>query len=102
VNFFSLEIPERQWLVDHFFLEAVWGIFDDAVSRAREMVRTGVYNMETLGQRESDLQPYSLGVRDPQGNLEYWCVRVDRGVERIERGREEVLCGKARGAGMRG
>jgi hypothetical protein len=79
INKFPCSRAERHWLLDHFFCEAIRGIFAGALLRAREMVRSGAYQMEILAQSESDTRPYSLGIFNPQGGLEFWSLRLGEG-----------------------
>jgi len=96
---------EHQWLLDHFFVEAIRCVFAEAVSRAREMVRSGAYHMESLTPSESYTRPYSLGIFDPQGRLEFWSLRLGVGKKGANMDREVSLSGADSGvrrAGIRG
>ena len=68
--------PERRWLLDHLFLEAMRGLFAEAVFRADKMVRSGVYFLESLSPLESDRKPYSLGIFGRKARLEFWSFQV--------------------------
>jgi hypothetical protein len=88
INHFPCSKTERQWLLDHFFCEALRGVFAEALFRAREMVRNGTYQMENLAPSESDARPYSVGIFDPLGGLEFWSLRLREGTSRADMDRE--------------
>ncbi|HUV68174.1 MAG TPA: hypothetical protein VMW15_00835 [Terracidiphilus sp.] len=98
INRFPCSRAERQWLLDHFFCEAIRGIFAEALLRAREMVRSGAYQMEILAPSESETRPYSLGIFDPQERLEFWSLRLGKGTKGANRDSEV----RASGAGKAG
>jgi predicted RNA-binding Zn-ribbon protein involved in translation (DUF1610 family) len=105
INRFPCSRAERHWLLDHFFCEAIRGIFAEALFRAREMVRSGVYQMEILAPSESYTRPYSLGIFDPRGRLEFWSLRLGEGRKGANMDREVIASGAesgARKAGVRG
>jgi hypothetical protein len=66
---------QTRWLRDHFFVEAMRGVFDEGLARARVMVSTGKYFLENLSQPTHDTQPCSLGIFDRKGRLEFWSLR---------------------------
>jgi hypothetical protein len=90
INRFPCSEAERQWLLDHFFCEAIRGVFAEAALRTHEMVRSGACHVESLSPSESDTRPYSLGIFDPQGRLEFWSLRLREGQERAGVDREEI------------
>jgi len=105
INFFPCSRAERHWLLDHFFCEAIRDIFAEALFRARKMVHSGAYQMENLAPSESDTRPYSLGIFDPQGRLEFWSLRLGEGKKGANMDREVSPSGSdsgARRAGIRG
>jgi hypothetical protein len=101
-NRFPCSRAERHWLLDHFFCEAIRGIFAEALLRAREMVRSGAYEMEILAPSESETRPYSLGIFDPQERLEFWSLRLGEGSKGANIGREVSPSGSGSGTGKGG
>jgi hypothetical protein len=67
---------EEQWIEDHLVFEGLRSLFEDAVCRAREMVRTGYYFLVDLSHFQKVYFPYCLGKRDSQGRLELWSLRL--------------------------
>jgi len=65
---------ERDWLFDHFVMEGLRGLFEEATSRAREMAKTGCYFLVDLSQWESRALPYTLGKFNAKSELEFWSV----------------------------
>jgi hypothetical protein len=71
---FHCSEAERDWLFDHFVMEGLRGLFEEATSRAREMARTGCYYLVDLSQWESRALPYTLGKFNAKNELEFWSV----------------------------
>ncbi|WP_433972829.1 hypothetical protein [Tunturiibacter lichenicola] len=68
---------EVRWLMDHFFIEAIRGVFAEGFFRAGAMVRSGKYFLENLSQAARHTQPYSVGTFDRNGRLGFWSLRLN-------------------------
>jgi hypothetical protein len=68
---------EVRWLMDHFFIEAIRGVFAEGIFRAGAMVRSGKYFLENLSQAAHHTQPYSVGIFDRDRRLGFWSLRLN-------------------------
>jgi hypothetical protein len=72
---------EQDWLLDHFVLDGIRGLFQEAVCRAREMIETGFGLFVDLKMCSSDAFPRSLGILGAGGRLEFWTIKPAEDVE---------------------
>jgi hypothetical protein len=74
-NSFHCSSFEEQWLEDHLVFEGLRSLYEDAVCRAREMVRTGYYFLVDLSHFQKLYFPCCVGKRDGRGRLEMWSLK---------------------------
>lgn len=75
---FRCSLAEREWLLDHFAGENLRRVFEAALSRASEMVRTGRYLLIDLFDWDTRNCEYTAGTLDVDDALSFSSIRVQQ------------------------
>ena len=77
---FRCSDAERDWIRTHFVVDGLRGLFNEALVRAREMVRSGYYFLLDLSRVPGTTCPLAIAILNRNGAAEYWSLTmpVDR------------------------